>query len=88
MYFLFLFNLSSFYSLVFSFFPREDRDPDGCDPLSLPVISGTDVLQETKQNHLEDAQGILYIDIHGPFLGIYSPLVLQNNTKYSLSTMY
>ncbi|XP_067039791.1 ankyrin repeat domain-containing protein 42-like isoform X2 [Acropora muricata] len=43
---------------AFPFFLGEDRDPDGYDSHSLPVISGADVFQETKTNQLEDAQGI------------------------------
>ena len=58
MYILIFFPSLSFHSSAFPFFLREDRDPDGYDSHSLPVISGADVFQETKTNHLEDAQGI------------------------------
>lgn len=57
LYFSFLASLS-FHSSAFPFFLGEDRDPDGYDSHSLPVISGADVFQETKTNQLEDAQGI------------------------------
>ena len=48
-----------FYFLSFSFFFlfRDDRDPEGNDfPTFLPEISD-DLVQDTKQKRLEDAQG-------------------------------
>ena len=49
--------ISTFYPLAFPFLFRDDRDPEGNDfPTFLPEISD-DLVQDTKQKRLEDAQG-------------------------------
>ena len=50
-------SISTFYPLAFPFLFRDDRDPEGNDfPTFLPEISD-DLVQDTKQKRLEDAQG-------------------------------
>ena len=49
--------VSTFYPLAFPFLLRDDRDPEDNDfPTFLPEISD-DLVQDTKQKRLEDAQG-------------------------------
>ena len=57
-------SLSLLGSPAFPFLLRDDRDPEGYDPPSLPLISSAEILHETREKRLEDAQGITTILHH------------------------
>ena len=57
-------SLSLLGSPAFPFLLRDDRDPEGYAPPSLPLISSAEILHETREKRLEDAQGITSILHH------------------------